>query len=298
MVSISTDDLRARQQVGLRLRAMRQTAGFILDTAARHLHLPAEMLERMENGQHAVPPPLAQSMTQLYGQPDPDVLIMARLTRHRGRATDFAAWNLDQLAWESCATRVCEVAAAHVPELLQTSAYARAAFLPQLLWPCVGDMAEQSIRAGLPALALRQDRVAGPPLLPIHVVITESALRAQVVALPAMVRQWAHLITVTTHHAVTVRVLPHARSGLVGAQHGWRVLEFANTPEPRWLFRRFGDVTAPTDGNKVPTAYRKFVRLRAASLSVGDSQALIQQLIRDATRRKQHGRYSRIGGSG
>lgn len=280
MVVISTNDLRVRQHVGLRLRAMRETRGFTLDTAAMHLHLPVEMLAQIESGEHSVPPPLAQSMTQMYGQPDTDVLIMARLARHRGEHADFAAWQLDQLAWESAATRVCEVAVEHIPELLQTRAYARAVFVPQIRWSLGGEVTEQSIRTGLTALALRQERLAGRPLLPMHVVITESALRAQVAAPAVMARQLAHLEAAITHCAVTVRVLPDVRSGLIGSRYGWRVLEFSNTPEPRWLFRRYGYVTAPTDGEtEVGTAYRKFVRLREASLSADDSRVLIQQLV-------------------
>lgn len=288
-------DLHARQHVGLRLRAMRETAGFTLDLAARHLNLPAEMLVQMESGQHAVPPPLAQSMTQMYGQPDSDVVIMARLARHRGKAADLAAWNLDQLAWESCATRICEVAVTHIPELFQTSAYTRAVFTPQTGWPVRGEAAEQSIRTGLAALTLRQDHLASPPLLPIHVVITESALRADVVAPTVMAEQLAHLKVVTAHCAVTMRILPRANSRLIGSQHGWRILEFSNTPEPRWLFRRYGHVTAPTEGHdEVGTAYRKFLRLRAAALSADDSQTFIQQLIHDATADGSSGSVDRV----
>jgi hypothetical protein len=242
------------------------------------------MLDQMERGQHAVPPPLAQSMTQMYGQSDSDVVIMARLARHRGRSADSAAWHQDQMAWESCATRVCEVAVTDIPELLQTSGYARAAFATQIGWTCRGDVAEDSIRAGLTALALRQGRLADPSLLPMHVVITERALRAEVADPTALAGQWAHLAMVTERCAVTVRVLPDARCGLVGSRHGWRVLEFSNLPEPRWLFRRYGYVTAPTEGEEeVATAYRKFLRLRAASLSIHDSQTFIRQLIQDAT---------------
>src|ERR1700760_4828535 len=104
---------------------MRETAGLTRDTAAMHLQLPAGMLDRMENGQFAVPPPLARAMTLMYGHPDSDVLLVASPARHRGRVADFADWQLDQLAWECCSTRVCEVAVTHIPELLQTSAYAR-----------------------------------------------------------------------------------------------------------------------------------------------------------------------------
>ncbi len=290
MVSIPADDLRARQHVGQRLRAMRETTGFTLDIAAQHLHVPAEMLDGMESGQFAVPPPLAQAMTQMYGHPDSDVLIMVRLARHRGQVTDFAAWHLDQLAWECSATRVCEVAVTHIPELFHTSAYARAVctshaetvFASQIRCTPTGVEAEHSIRTGLAALALRQGRLAAPPWLPMQVVITERALRAQLAAPQVMAAQWAHLTTLVTRCAVTVRVLPKARSGLIGAQHGWRVLEFSNTPEPRWLFRRYGSVNAPTEGEEaVATAYRKFLRLRAATLSADDSQTFIQQLIND-----------------
>lgn len=263
---------------------MREAAGFTLDVAAGHLHLPVEMLDRMEGGQQAVPPPLAQSMMRMYGQSDPGVVIMARLARPRGQAADLAAQNLDQLAWESCATRICEAAVTHIPELFQTSAYARAAFVPHIGWTSRDAGTKQSIDAGLAALALRQGRLTGPPLLPMHVVITENALRAPVTGPTAMARQWAHLKTVIARCAVTVRVLPAARSGLIGARHGWRVVEFAN-PEPRWLFRSYSRVTATTEGEEeVGAAYRKYVRLRAASLSADDSQAFIQQLIDDATR--------------
>jgi hypothetical protein len=269
---------------------MRETAGFTIDIAARHLHLPADMLDQMESGQYAVPPPLAQSMTRMYGQSDVDVILMARLARHRGQVTDFAAWHLDQLAWECCATRACEVAVTHIPELLHTSAYARAVctshartvFASQIRCTPTGKVAEHSICTGLAALELRQGRLAGPPWLPMHVVITEKALRAQLAEPQVMAKQWAHLTTVTARCPVTVRVLPDAHSGLIGAQHGWRVLEFSNTPEPRWLFRRYGNVNAPTEGqDEVATAYRKFLRLRAASLSADDTQTFIQQLIHD-----------------
>jgi hypothetical protein len=272
---------------------MRETMGFTLDIAAQHLHLPAEMLDGMESGQYAVPPPLAQAMTQMYGHPDSDVLLMARLARHRGQVTDFADWHLDQLAWECSATRVCEVAVTHIPELLHTNAYARAVctshaqtvFASQVRCTPTGEVAEHSIRTGLAALALRQGRLAAPPWLPMHVVITERALRAQLAAPQVMATQWAHLTTLITRCAVTVRVLPNAHSGLISAQHGWRVLEFSNTPEPRWLFRRYGRVNAPTEAEEeVATAYRKFLQLRAATLSADDSQTFVHQLIKDASK--------------
>lgn len=271
---------------------MRETAGFTLDVAARHLYLPAQILDQMEYGQRTVPPPLAQSMTRMYGDPDSDVLLMARLARHRGLAADFAAWHLDQLAWECSATRLCEVAVTHVPELLHTSAYARATytshdpnvFAPQIEYASAGRVHEHSIQTALAALALRQSRLIGPPRLPMHVVITESALRTPLTEPQKMAEQWAHLLKLMNRYAVTVRVLPQARSGLISGQHGWRVLEFANTPEPRWLIRRYGRVNAPTDiEEEVTTAYRKYAQLRAATLSADDSQTFIQRLIDSAT---------------
>ncbi|HEX5407793.1 MAG TPA: DUF5753 domain-containing protein [Pseudonocardiaceae bacterium] len=238
-------------------------------------------------------------MTKMYGHPDSDVLVMARLARHRGRVSDFAAWHLDQLAWECSATRLCEVAVTHIPELLHTSDYARAvytshsqtAFASQIRCTWASELTEHLIQTGLAALALRQGRLAGPPWMPMHLVVTESALRAPLVSPHVMAQQWAHLMAVIEQQAVTVRILPKTRSGLVGAQHGWRLLEFSNGLDPRWLFRRYGGVNAPTDGQEdVATAYRKYLRLRAASLSADDSQDFIQQLIIGASRRKrQHG---------
>jgi hypothetical protein len=272
---------------------MRETAGFALDIAARHLHLPARILDLMENGQRTVPPPLAHAMTRMYGHPDSDVLLMARLARHRGLVADISDWHSDQLAWECSATRVCEVAVTHIPELLQTSAYARAAytshaptvFAPQIEYTHTGKVADHSIRTGLAALALRQGRLTSQPWLPMHVVITEKALRAPLAAPQVMAEQWAHLRTLMTRYAVTVRVLPNAHTRRIGAQHGSRVLDFSNTPEPRWLVRRYGRVNAPTDiEEEVATAYRKYLQLRAVTLSADDSQTFIQELINDAAR--------------
>ncbi|HEX5401872.1 MAG TPA: helix-turn-helix transcriptional regulator [Pseudonocardiaceae bacterium] len=292
MVSISINHLLARQHVGQRLKAMRESAGFSHNTAARHLHLPADMLDQIESGQFAVPPPLAQSMTQMYGHPDPDVLLMARLARHRGQVADFAAWHLDQLAWECSATRVCEVAVTHVPELLHTNDYARAAwtshartvFAWQIKCTRNRELLEQSIQPGLMALASRQARLAGPPLWPVHIVITEAALRAPLAPPEVMAQQWAHLLDLCAQCAVTVRVLPKSRSGLLGSvQHGWRVLDFSNTPEPRWLFRSSGSVNAPTEVEEaVAAAYRKYLRVRAVALSADESHTFVQQLIDNA----------------
>ncbi|HEX5408127.1 MAG TPA: Scr1 family TA system antitoxin-like transcriptional regulator [Pseudonocardiaceae bacterium] len=292
VVSISINQLLARQHVGQRLQAMREAAGFSHDTAARHLHLPADMLHQMESGQFAIPPPLAQAMTQMYGHPDPDVLLMARLARHRGQVADLAAWHLNQLAWECSTTRICEVAVTHIPELLHTSDYARAVwtsharsvFAWQIKCTRTRALLEQSIPPGLTALASRQARLAGPPLLPVHIVITETALRAPLAPPEVMAQQWAHLMKVTAQCAVTVRVLPKAHSRLLGSvQHGWRVLDFSNTPEPRWLYRSSGSVNAPTEVEQtVAAAYRKYLRLRAATLSAHESQTFVQQLINNA----------------
>lgn len=52
----AADDLRTREYVGGRLRAMRKSTGLTLDIAARYLHLPTDMLDQMESGQFAVPP--------------------------------------------------------------------------------------------------------------------------------------------------------------------------------------------------------------------------------------------------
>lgn len=287
VVSISIDDIRARQYIGQQLKAMRRTAGFTLDIAAQHLRLPAGMLDKLESGQYAVPPPLAQAMTLMYGHPDSEVLLMARITRHRGQVPDFADWHLDQLTWECSATRICEVAVTHIPELLHTSDYARAVaashadtvFGSQILRTIAGPVAEHSIRTGLAALALRQGRLTGQPLLPMHVVLTERALRAPLAAPQVMAEQWAHLMALITNYAVTVRVLPSARSGLVRTQHGWRILEFLKTPEPRWLIRRYGSVHAASEvEEEVATAYRRYLQLRAATLSADDSQTFIKQL--------------------
>jgi hypothetical protein len=235
----------------------------------------------MEHGQYGVPPPLARAMALLYDNPESDLLALALLVRNRGAAADFAAWHHEQLAWEAVATRVCEVATTHIPELLQTPAYTRATLTARLN-PYRHSLTD--VENGVAALAVRQRRLTARPLLPVHVVIAEQALQSTVADPIVMAAQWAHLLAVAEHCPVTIRVLPRSRSRLVGSQHGWRTLDFAGTPEPRWLFRRFGRVTAPTNGAEVSTAYRKFLRLQTASLAADATRTFTQQLINSRSR--------------
>ncbi|HEX5404206.1 MAG TPA: Scr1 family TA system antitoxin-like transcriptional regulator [Pseudonocardiaceae bacterium] len=282
---VSTDDLRARQHLGRRLRTMREKKGLALRVAARQLIVPIDMLKEMENGQFGVPPPLVRAMTLLYDDPGSDVLPLAQLVRNRGEAADFAAWHHEQLAWEAAATRVCEVATTHIPELLQTSAYTHAVLTARLN---TYRQNQTDVDNGVAALAERQHRLTGPPLLPNHVVIAEQALRSPVAGPAVMAAQWAHLLAMMEHSPVTIRVLPRSRSRLVGSQHGWRMLDFAGTPEPRWMFRRYGRVTAPTNGEEVGTAYRKFLRLKTDSLSTEATRAYIQQLLTESSMRRSN----------
>jgi len=269
---------------------MRAATRLSLKDAAQKLAVSRSALDRMEHGEAAVTLPIAQSMMQLYDQFDPSLLELARQARQPGWWAGYRVANSEYLAWETCAASVFEFAPTRIPELLRTEQYAHAALVADTEQIRDDHAVRRMIRDGLSARFVRQYRFVDKPVLRLRAVITETALRQEVGSRQVMLTQWMHLRWAMSWAAVTVQILPAAMTP--PTLHGLRLLEFADSGEPARLFRdRAGNAVGETAvASVVERAYGQLDRLAAASLSVAESAAFVQRLIREVGTRELNGR--------
>jgi hypothetical protein len=129
---------------------------------------------------------------------------------------------------------------------------------------------------------VRFNRFVDHPVLRLHVVLTEDAVRHAVGGNQVMLGQWLHLVWATSWEAVTLRILPAAVTP--ARLRGFRLLGFADSNEPARLYRDHAGhqagVTAAVP--VVEQAALRFDQLVVASLSQTESTAFVQRLIREA----------------
>jgi hypothetical protein len=261
---------------------MRESAQLSLADAAQKLSVSRTVLDRMERGETGVTMPLTTSIMQLYDQFEPNLIELAKRAMEPGWWSDYHVSNLRYLAWETSASSLHEVATTRIPELLRTAPYEQAVLVAATNHLRDQDMVRQRIQDGLSAQSVRNYRFVNQPLLRMHAVITEAALRGVVGNQQVMLTQWLHLAWATSWAAVTFHVLPAAVTP--SRLRGFRLLGFTDPDEPAQVYRdRSGsEPRATTDVPVVERTCLQFDQLVAASLSVKDSAAFVQQLIREA----------------
>jgi hypothetical protein len=137
------------------------------------------------------------------------------------------------------------------------------------------------IQDGLLASVTRFNRFVDQPLLRVHVVITEAALRREIGSRQVMLTQWLHLWWATSWEAVTLQVLPAAMTPTT--LHDFRLLRFDDSDEPaRLFFDQAGKAASQTTAARaVNRAAHQMDLLAAASLSMQDSAAFLRDLVRE-----------------
>lgn len=254
---------------------MRQTTGLSLEAAAEKLDVSRSALTRWERGEAAVTLPVAESMTQLYHQSEPDLPDLVRQAQKPEWWQDLRISDQEYVAWETYASDVYEVATTGIPELVQSQPYARARLITDVEHIRDESVARRRIRDGEHALLLRQYRFVDEPVLRLHVVITEDALHREVGSRPVLLAQWLYLRWAMTWQVVTLRILP-ARATPPDLTE-FRLLEFADADEPDRLYVE--PSRGSTNERAITRARRRFDLLAAESLSVAESTELVQQLI-------------------
>jgi transcriptional regulator with XRE-family HTH domain len=247
---------------------MRLKAGLTLDQAASRLDLKRSGLHRLETGGSIPHVHVARSMMDLYDQFVPDLLDTIRAARRCGWWQDYRVPNRDYLGWEAGATTLREVAAARVPELLQTEDYARALLAGQ------DQLADE-----IETRRVRQERLKSTDNpLAFTVILDESALRNCVGDPRVMRAQLAYVAEFAVLANVQVRVLA-ASAGASVRTAGFRLLEFGHPDDPTVLFADCVHATVREESCEVVAdARRRFDDIAAAVLPEADSVAFIRDL--------------------
>ncbi len=260
----------ARRRVARLLRSMREQARLTLDDAAARLDLSRSGLHRVEVGATRASVHLVRSMMDLYDHYSPDLLDTVRAARKRGWWQNFRVDDLDYVAWEAGAVRVCEFAVTRVPELLQTEDYARSLLL-----------GSEDVDAELTARRIRQGRLTGDGAqLAVSVVVDEAALHNRAGDTAVMRAQLDHLVSCTAWAGVALRVLPatagpHVRAG------GFRLLDFDHPDDLPVVYLDSAVGVLREEGtDQVASVRQVFDSINAAALSVDESRTFVEQLAR------------------
>ena len=122
----------ARERLRSRLVELRRISGLTPDAVTSRTHWSLSKLNRIETGAVTVQPLDAQALLQIYGVHDPgEVTALTDLAIAARRRQWWSGFQLesevrDFVAYESTAARIIVYQALHIPDLLQTEAYARA----------------------------------------------------------------------------------------------------------------------------------------------------------------------------
>jgi transcriptional regulator with XRE-family HTH domain len=267
------------------LRRHRESLGYRLDDAARILECDRSKISRIESGQRGIRPRDLRDLLTEYGvgeQEQRTLTAIAHPHRERGWWQPYAdilpgPW-LDYLITEAAASQIQTYQPQQVPDLLQTSEYARVvAAADPALSPGTQDLL-------IEALLTRQQLIIGEQRPEHAVVIGEAALHQVVGGTEVMCAQLARLGEMTTTcPQITLQVLPFAGSPHpAGASGPLSILRFADASSLCVVY-----LPGPSGGifldspPDVASHARAFTLLSASALT----EAATAQLLRDMATR-------------
>jgi transcriptional regulator with XRE-family HTH domain len=273
-----------RMILGAALREYRASAGLTLTDAARLLGCDVSKISRIESGQRGIRPGELQELLAEYGADESSreiLAALARAARERSRLRHLAAGlpgsHLDHLVLERAAARIQAYDVLRVPDLLQTTEYARALACSNPGLPA--DSQDTRVRV----LLDRQHAVLRNRKPEIAMIIGEGALRQRVGGADVMRVQRARLAeAATSRDRVTIQVLPFAdRAHLAIGAGSLALLWFGAEPGSPGVVQLAGPADAClTDQAEVRAYADAFTRLTRVSLSPGESARLLQRMAR------------------
>lgn len=273
-----------RKRLGIELRRLREQAGLTCEEVGRRLECSGTRISRIETGRINARPGDVREMLEIYGVTGSEAASLVQLAREARRkgwwhtyGRVLPTWFEAYIGLESEAVRLRDFQPLVIPGLLQTEDYARAVLRAA---PHDGT-AEDADRQ----VALRMDRQAilaqaCPPEL--QVVLSESAVRAQVGGPAIMRAQLRHLIDIAERATVTLQVLPFTAPAHVHPISPFTILEFAEPADPAVVYLEHLTGCLFLESEDEFRRYTVvFDRLRAEALEAGQSADLIAQIAAD-----------------
>ncbi|RLV08657.1 transcriptional regulator [Streptomyces griseocarneus] len=210
----------ARQlRLGAELRKMRERAGLSSTEAGRLLGTNQAQISNIEAGRFGVSPDRMRTLARNYSCCDAELidgLISMTGERRRGWWEEYRSvlppGLLDLAELEHHATALRSAYVSHLPGLLQTAEHAREIFrqvVPALSPPEVEHRISHRIK--------RQAILYRDHPTPYTAIIHEAALRMRFGGTSTALHQLQHIIEMTEHNHVTVRVIPFAAGSFPGS---------------------------------------------------------------------------------
>lgn len=280
---MATTPTRRKRRLGQFIERLRSDTGRTLRDAAELLRVREPTVSRYETGQIRPSWAALQALLGLYGADDEQRAEAAalwedsgepatRVVTPAGSSQAFRAY----LRAEAEADTERSMTMAVVPGLLQIPAYARAV-------NASGRQFHKSDRTEryVSARTSRQTRLTEPPLLTLHALVDEGAIRRVVGGRQVMLEQLNHLLDMGARDNVTIQVVPFA-VGSYGTMSGsFMIIGYAGDDRPAvYLEHAAGGNWVENEGD-VARFGAMFDEIAGLALSPADTRALIAAETRD-----------------
>jgi transcriptional regulator with XRE-family HTH domain len=221
-----------RRRLGMELRRLRESAGLMIEDAAKHLECSMSRVSRIETGKSIARLRDVRDMLDLYRLADDDqreqLLTLAKEAQQRGWWTEYEtvlSAGLDTfVGLEASAASLRSFQIHLVPGLLQTEEYTRAVIRAGRVPPNSDTMERLiSLRTRRQTMLTRQDP------LEYWAVLDEAVLRRPIGGPAVMRAQIARLIEVAELAAATIQILPFAGGAHPGLSGAFTIIGF---PDP------------------------------------------------------------------
>lgn len=267
-----------RKRLTVELRRLREKAGLTCEDVGHRLECSGTRISRMETGRIGARPGDVRELLEIYGVTgaDADSLVqLARDARRKGWWHAYARvlppWFEAYVGLESDAAGLRDFQPSVVPGLLQTEDYACAVLREA---PHAGRGEDIDLQV---ALRMRRQAIldqASPPQ--VQVVLSESALRAQVGGPAIMRAQLLRLADLGARPDLTLQVLPLRTAAHAQPVSPFTMLEFADSADPTVVYLEHLTGSLLLEDEEEVRRYRAvFDHLRAAALGPGPSADLI-----------------------
>lgn len=207
--------------LGLRLRDLRERAGYSFTDAAHALSVNTTTVRRMEKAEVGLKPPYVEKLLQMYGLSEEEAASFLSLVEEANQPgwwhsfrDVLPAWFSLYVSLEGEASLIRAYEPHCVPGLLQTREYARA-----LLRTGFPSADEEELDRRVQLRMGRQRLLEGSRAPVLWAVFDEQVLRRHVGSPEVMRGQIDHLIEMSRHQNVTLQVIPFssgAHPGMFG----------------------------------------------------------------------------------
>ncbi len=281
-MATSPDPKVLKIQIGIELRRLRENAGRTAAEAAEVLGGAVPKISKIENGKQAATPEEVETLSDFYGAPAKRRKYLTglatqvpkrsrRQTMYRDAVPD---WFQHFLALESDASEIYNYELETVTGLLQTEDYARSTIRN---WEPAAD--PRLIESQVQTRMQRQAILRKPSRLQaLDMVVSEAALRRIQGSREIMRAQLHHLLDLSEHPKVELRVMPFEAASRITVLSSFTLFQLAQQELSAVYLEDILGATYLWEPNEYTRYSVVYGRLRAAALPPSESRDLIYKV--------------------